>query len=115
MSIFAVAIDALFADPNLAVDAFYRVGGIDPAVPVRAILRRPDRVGEFGESRIAVVTTRFDLRVAEVATPAGGDTLDVSGVTYVVQGEPMRDGERLVWSIEARPVKRHGKLTLWRH
>ena len=98
MSIFAVAIDALFADPNLGFDAVYRVGGVDPAVPVRVILRRPDRVG----ARIVAETTVFDLRVAEVATPAEGDTLEVSGVTYVVQGEPLRDAERLVWTIEAR-------------
>jgi len=104
MRIFAVAIDALFADPNLGVDAVYRAGGADPAVPVRVILRRPDRVGAFGDARIVAETTVFDLRVAEVATPAEGDTLEVSGATYVVQGEPLRDAERLVWSIEARPA-----------
>ena len=102
MSIFAVAIDALFADPNLGCDAVYRVGGADPAVPVRVILRRPDRVGAFGDARIVAETTVFDLRVAEVATPAEGDTLEVSGVTYFVQGEPLCDAERLVWSIEGR-------------
>ena len=29
------AIDALFADPNLALDAVYRAGGADPGVLVR--------------------------------------------------------------------------------
>ena len=101
MSIFAVAINALFADPNLGFDAIYRVGGADPAVPVRAILRRPDRVGAFGESRIVAETTVFDVRVADIAHPAEGDTIELDGAVYRIEGAPLRDGERLVWSIEA--------------
>ena len=56
----------------------------------------------FGETRIASETATFDVRTAEIADPAGGDTLDVDGVTYIVQGTPVRDAERLVWTIEAR-------------
>ncbi len=44
----------------------------------------------------------FDVRTSEVADPAEGDTLDVDGVIYIVQGTPVRDAERLVWTIEAR-------------
>ena len=47
MTAFATAIDALFADPNLGLDAVYRAGGADPGVPVRVIIRRPDRIGEY--------------------------------------------------------------------
>jgi hypothetical protein len=101
---FTAAIDALFADPNLATGAVYRAGGGDPGVPVRAIIRQPDRIGEFGETRIAAETTMFDIRVSEVAAPAEGDTIVVDGSTYVIQGEPIRDAERLVWTIEARPA-----------
>ena len=104
MSIFAVAIDALFADPNLAVDAVYRAGGIDPAVPVRAIRRRPDRVGEFGDARIVAETMVFDVRVSDIAQPAAGDTIEWDGTVYRIQGAPLRDAERLVWTIEARPA-----------
>ena len=102
MSIFAFAIDALFADPNLAVDAVYRVGGMDPAVPVRAIRRRPDRVGEFGDARIVAETTGFDVRVSDIAQPAEGDTIEMDGTVYRIEGAPLRDAERLVWTIEAR-------------
>ncbi len=100
----AAAIDALFADPNLANDATYRAGGVDPGIPVRVILRRPDRVGEFGKTRIVTETLLIDIRVSEVATPAHGDTIELDGTVYVIQGEPIRDGERLVWTIEARPA-----------
>jgi hypothetical protein len=97
------AIDALFADPNLGVEGVYRAGGADPGVPVRVIVRRPDRVGEFGETRIVTETLLIDVRVGDVATPADGDTIEVGGTLYVIQGEPIRDGERLVWTIEGRP------------
>jgi hypothetical protein len=104
MTVFAAAIDALFADPNLAGDAVYRAGGADPGVAVRVIVRRPDRIGDFGETRIASGTVTFDVRTAEIAEPSEGDTLDVDGVTYVIQGTPVRDAERLIWTVEARPL-----------
>ena len=103
MSVFAAAIDALFADPSLGMDAVYRPGGTDPGVTVRVIVRQPDRIGTFGETRIAAETTMFDIRVLEIAALTEGDTIEVDGTVYVIQGEPIRDGERLVWMVEARP------------
>jgi hypothetical protein len=103
MTAFAAAIEALFADPNLGIDAVYRMGGANPGVPVRVILRRPDWVGEFGATRIIAETLIIDVRVSEVAAPADGDTIEVDGTIYVIQGTPIRDAERLVWTIEARP------------
>jgi hypothetical protein len=100
---FSAVIDALFADRHLALDAVYRAGGADPGVPVRAIVRRPDRVGAFGETRIVAETVMIDVRVSEVATPCEGDTIGMNGTLYVIQGEPVRNAERLVWTLEARP------------
>ena len=102
-TVFAAAINALFAEPHLGIDTVYRAGGGDPGIPVRVILRRPDRVGEFGETRIVAETVMIDVRVDDVAAPAEGDSIEVNGTVYVIQGEPVRDAERLVWSIEARP------------
>lgn len=104
MTAFNAAIDVLFADANLAVDAVYCAGGADPGLPVRVIVRRPDRVGEFGETRIVAETLLIDVRVSEVAAPQAGDIVDVDGSFYVIQGEPSRDAERLVWTSEARPA-----------
>ena len=103
-AVFTTAIDAVFSDPNLGVDAIYRVGGVDPGVLVRAIVRQPDRVGQFGDTRLLAETTVFDVRVSEVAAPVEGDSIEVSGTVYVIQGEPIRDAERFVWTIEARPT-----------
>ena len=99
---FAAAIDALFADPNLGVDAIYRTGGEALGTMIRAIARQPDRVGTFGETRIATETTIIDIRTSDINAPAEGDTLEMNGTIYVIQGEPIRDAERLVWTIEAR-------------
>jgi hypothetical protein len=101
-SAFAAAINVLFADPNLGVNAVYRAGGSGEAITLRAIVRQPDRVGTFGETRIATETTIFDIRTSEVAAPAEGDTIEMNGGVYVIQGEPIRDAERLVWTLEAR-------------
>jgi hypothetical protein len=71
---------------------------------VRAILRRPDDVTGFGEARIWSETTRLDLRVADVANPRPGDRLEIDGDAFLIQGEPVRDLEWLVWTVDLRPA-----------
>jgi len=99
----AQAIDVLFADPNLARDAVYTSEGGEP-VTVRVIAKRPDEIVGFDETRIHAATAMFDVRVSEVAEPRPGDRLSLDGGDYVVQGEPVRDAERLIWTIEAHPA-----------
>ena len=102
MKALAIAIDRLFADPNLGVNAIYRGSGADPGTMIRAIIRQPDRIGTFGETRIATETTIVDIRTSDINAPAEGDTIEMDGTVYVIQGEPIRDAERLIWTIEAR-------------
>jgi hypothetical protein len=103
MSAFAAAVDLLFADPNIGRDAIYTPdGGI--AVPVRIIARRADKVTGFGEARLWSETTRIDLRVAEVSAPRPGDQIAIDGDAFLIQGEPVRDRERLVWTVDLRPA-----------
>jgi hypothetical protein len=66
--------------------------------------RRADAITEFGETRLWSETTRFDVRASEVAAPRPGDRIVIDGATCIVQGEPVRDRERLVWTIDTRPV-----------
>jgi hypothetical protein len=100
---FAAAVNTLFADPHLARDVVYTAEGGVPAL-VRAITRRPDDVTSFGEARIWSETTRLDLRVADAPNPRPGDRIEVDGEAFVIQGEPERDRERLVWTVDLRPV-----------
>ena len=47
MTVFASAVDDLFADANLAVDASDARAGGGPIVPVRVILREADHTAEL--------------------------------------------------------------------
>ena len=103
MNAFAAAIEMLFADPNIGVDAIYTSDGGAPVL-VRTVARRADAVSEFGDARLWSETTRIDLRVAEVPNPRPGDRLEIDGDAFLIQGEPVRDRERLVWTVDLRPA-----------
>ena len=103
MSVFIAAIDNVFCDPNIARDAVYVADGGTPVL-VRVVMRRADAVTDFGDARIWSETTRIDLRVAEVPNPRPGDRIEIDGDAFLIQGEPIRDRERLVWTIDLRPA-----------
>lgn len=93
----SAAVDAIFDDPNMAVDAIFwsRLGGAP--VACRIIQRGPDVAAEFGGSTLISDSLRMDIRVSEVALPQAGDWLDFGGEKLVVQAEPRLDRARLVW------------------
>jgi hypothetical protein len=103
MSAFAAAVGALFADGNIGRDAVYIADGGAPVL-VRLIARRADDITEFGDARLWTETTRVDLQVAEVPNPRPGDRIEIDGEAFLIQGEPVRDRERLVWTVELRPA-----------
>ena len=100
-SFFALAVNAGFA--ALGTDALYVPADGSPSRTVRVIAKRPDAFRDFGDSRIATPTAVFDVRVADVPSPKAGDTLVFDGIVHVIQGEPSRDRERLVWTLDTRP------------
>ena len=61
-------------------------------------------VSEFGDARLWSETNRIDLRIAEVPNPRPGDRIEIDGDTFLIQGEPVRDRERLVWTVDLRPA-----------
>ena len=103
MSAFGAAVAALFADPNIGRDALYIADGGAP-IPVRVVARRADVITDFGDARLWSETIRIDLRAAEVANPRPGDRIEIDGEAFLIQGEPVRDRERLVWTVELRPA-----------
>ena len=103
MNAFAVAMDALFADGNIGRDVVYIAEGGAPQL-VRVVTRRADDITSFGDARLWSETTRVDLRVAEVANPRPGDRIEIDGEAFNIQGEPVRDRERLVWTVDLRPA-----------
>jgi hypothetical protein len=103
MSAFAASIGALFADGNIGRDAVYIADGGAPLL-VRLIARRADDVTEFGDARLWTETTRVDLQVAEVPNPHPGDRIEIDTDAFLIQGKPVRDRERLVWTVDLRPA-----------
>ncbi len=103
MNAVKAAIDALFTDPNIASDAVYRVQGTGNPQTVRIVTRRPDEVLDFGDSHVVTATTIAELRASELPDPQAGDTLEIAGDLFIIQGTPRRDSERLIWSLDLRP------------
>ena len=100
---FENALALLFADPNIGVEAIYTSDGGAPVV-VRAVVRRPDEVTNFSDARLWSETARVDLRVTEVPNPRPGDRIEIGGDAFIIQGEPVRDRERLVWTVDLIPT-----------
>ena len=100
---FAAAVGALFADPNIGRDAVYIADGGAPVL-VRVVARRADAITDFGDARLWSETTRIDLGLAEVPAPRPGDRIEIEGDVFLIQGEPARDRERLVWTVDLRPA-----------
>ena len=102
MNAFATAIDRIFADPNMAVDALWFAGGTGPGVTVRVIRKSPDEITPFGAGRILSNTTLLEARIADMPTPAPGDLIRIGLEDFILQGEPKLDRERLIWSLNMR-------------
>ena len=49
-------------------------------------------------------TTRIDVRVAEVCHPRPQEQILIGEDTFLIQGEPRRDREQLIWTIELAPA-----------
>ena len=89
-------------EDGFALSATYRAGGAGSGTVIPMLPFRPDRgVSLFGQETVSA-TGGFLIRVFDVAAPAAGDTIEVDGTTYTVQGAPLRDETRALWSVEAR-------------
>jgi len=104
MTAFATAMTAIVADRNMAVDALWLSGGVGPGVAVRVIRKSPDEITPFGAGRILSETTLLDARVADMPTPAPGDLINIGLESFIIQGAPKLDRERLIWTLDMRPA-----------
>jgi hypothetical protein len=102
MTVFTQAINDLFADPNLAVDAVYQPPASGDGIACRIMLRRPDETVEFGGSKLVAGSVIIEVRAAEVSAPAKGGTFAVGDTAYSVSAVPrVSDPDRLIWRCEA--------------
>ena len=103
MTAFADALGVLFVDPNIAVEIWHR-DSEGQFTRARGILRRPDEITEFGSARLLSDTTRIDVRVVDIPDPRPQEQILIGDETFLIQGEPRRDRERLVWTLELCPA-----------
>jgi len=100
---FAGALDLLFADRNLAQEAWHR-DGEGQFTRVRIIMRRNDDVTTFGAARLVSETMRFDVRISELPAHRPDEQILIGDETFLIQGEPIRDRERLIWTVTTSPA-----------
>jgi hypothetical protein len=104
MTAFSAAIDAIFADPNVAADAVWKPNIAGAQISVRMIRKSPDVLQGFGGGQFHSESNMFDVRKCDVMSPAKGDTFAIGTERYSVQSEPMLDRLKLVWTLDVRPV-----------
>ena len=83
MTAFALALDLLFADPNLAHEAWHR-DSEGQFTRIRIIMRRNDDVTTFGAARLLSDTTRIDVRVADIPAPRPQEQILIGEETFLI-------------------------------
>ncbi len=104
MSVFAAAMDRIFGHLDMSVSAVWIASGTSEERPIRLIRRAPDRITEFGSARILSETQTADIRVSDLPEPRPGDLIVIGAESYAIQGEPIRDRDRLIWTVELMPA-----------
>ena len=103
MNAFAAAMDRIYANPSMAAAAVWISATTLEERPIRVIRHAPDRITEFGAARFVSDTMMVDVRVSDLPEPRTGDLIVIGADSFTIQGEPVRDRERLIWSLDLRP------------
>jgi hypothetical protein len=103
MTIFAAAMDRIYANPSMAAAALWISATTSEERPIRVIRRAPDRISEFSAGRFVSDTMMEDVRVSNLPVPSPGDLIVIGADSFTIQGEPTSDRERLIWSLDLRP------------
>ena len=86
----------------MTVAAIWRPRGTSRRVSLRVIRKSPDALSSFGEASLVSDQTVADVMVADAPTIATGDVLVIEREWFVVQSEPIRDRERLTFTLDLR-------------
>ena len=103
MTVFATAMDRIYANPSMAATAVWISATTSEERPIHVIRRATDRITEFGAGRFVSDTMMVDVRVADLPDPRTGDLILIGADSFTIQGEPVRDRERLIWTLDLRP------------
>lgn len=106
--VFAAALNDLFRDPEMAIDATYTAADGVPR-RVRAIREQPETSGPFGQVGFklspASQSTALQLIIqrSDVAVASRGDAVTVNGLTYPVREADLADTGGLTWRLGLGP------------
>jgi hypothetical protein len=103
MNVFAAAMDRIYANPSMAAAAVWISATTSEERSIRVIRRAPDRITEFGAARFVSDTMMMDVRVSDLPDPRPGDLIVMGADSFTIQGEPVRDRERLIWALDLWP------------
>ncbi|WP_296643872.1 head-tail joining protein [Roseinatronobacter sp.] len=103
MSVFDAALGRIFDNPAMAVAAVWISATTSEERTIRVMRRAPDRITEFGAAKLFSDTMIVDARVIDLPDPRPGDLIVMGAESFTIQGEPMRDRDRLIWSLDLRP------------
>lgn len=104
MNPFAGALDRLFTHPALAVPAVWISATTSEERPIRVIRKAPDQVTSFGAARLLSDTMSLDVRLSDLPEPRPGDLIVIGAESFLIEGEPIRDRERLLWTLAVIPA-----------
>ncbi len=104
MNAFSAAMNRIFGHPDMATSAVWIAAGTSEERPIRLIRRAPDRITEFGSARILSESLTADIRISEFTDPREGDLIVIGADSFAIQGEPIRDRDRLIWTVELIPA-----------
>ena len=103
MTVFAAAMDRIYANPSMAAAAVWISATTSEERPIRVIRRAPDRITEFGAGRFVSDSMMVDVRVSDLPAPRTSDLIVIGADSFIIQGKPVRDSERLIWALDLRP------------
>ncbi|MBU3029754.1 head-tail joining protein [Paracoccus marinaquae] len=103
MTVFTAAMDRIYTNPSMAVAALWMSATTSEERTIRVIRRAPDRITEFGAGRFVSDTVMVDVRVYDLPDPRPSDLIVIGADSFTIQGEPIRDRERLIWALDLRP------------
>lgn len=104
MSVFAAALDRIFTHAAMAAPALWISATTSEERPIRVMTRAPDHITEFGVGRFVSDTMVVDVRLSDLPAPRPGDLIVIGADSFMIQGEPIRDRERLIWTLDLRPA-----------
>jgi len=99
---FALAVSAIFDDPNMAEAAVHHRADGGPSRQVRVIRSSPDVAVTWQTAGAVTSSLVIDVPVADAPEVDRGDHFALAGAIHEVKAAPVRDELGLVWRVELR-------------